>query len=265
MPRTRQPDPTVIGRGFKRRLKSGEVSLGLTAMEYLRPSLAKLYALAGMDFVYIEKEHGLFDGPELTDFVLAARDNRLPAISKLGELNRAETGRLLEAGVTGIQLPRTESREQLAALIDYVKFPPLGTRAGAPGYGNTDYALPDDHAAWLRKANQSTVVVAHIETARGLENVEEIAATPHLDVIYVGPYDFAIEMGHPGDYDHPDVVAGMERVLQVCLSRGIAFGTTASSPEAGRRWIEKGCRYFEMETEIELIGHGAAQAVAAYR
>ncbi len=265
MAATRRSDPTALGRAFKRRLRSEDVSLGLTAMEYLRPSLAKLYALAGMDFVYIEKEHGLFDGPELTDFVLACRDNGLPAVSKLGELNRAEVGRLLEAGATGIQLPRSESREQLAALVDYVKFPPLGTRAGAPGYGNTDYALPDDHAAWLRKANQSTVVVAHIETALGLENIEEIAGTPHLDVIYVGPYDFAIELGHPGDYDHPDVVAGMDRILQVCLARGIAFGTTASSPGAGRRWIKKGCRYFEMETEVELIAHGAAQAVAAYR
>ena len=72
-------------------------------------------------------------------------------------------------------------------------------------------------------------------------------------------------MGHPGDYDHPEVLAGMDRILQVCLARGIAFGTTASSPKAGKRWIEKGCRYFEMETEVELIGHGAAQAVAAYR
>ena len=259
------PDPTALGRTYKRRLKKGDVVLGLTVMEYMRPSLAKLYAQSGMDFVYIEKEHGFFEGAEMTDFVLAARDNGLPAISKLGELNRAEVGRLLEAGVIGIQLPRTESRDDLATLIEYVKFPPTGSRAGAPGYGNTDYTLPDDHAAWLRKADQSTVIVAHIETALGFENIEEIASTPHLDVVYVGPYDFSISMGHPGEYDHPSVRNAMETILQVCRKRGVAFGTTASGVAAARRWIAKGCQYFEMETEIELISQGASAIVSAYR
>lgn len=265
MSKSQQHDPTALGRNFKRRLKTGDVVLGLTVMEYMRPSLAKLYSLAGADFVYVEKEHGLFDGGELTDFVLTARDNKLPTISKLGELNRAEVGRLLEAGIVGIQLPRTETREELETLVDYVKFPPVGTRAGAPGYGNTDYALPENHSNWLRRANNSTIVVAHIETARGLDNIEEIVSTPHLDVLYVGPYDFSIEMGHPAEYDHPEVRKAMDRILKVCLEHNVIFGTTASKPAAGKRWVEKGCRYFEMETEIELIKHGAAQVLASYR
>ena len=70
---TRPHDPTALGRNFKRRLQSGDLLLGGIAAEYLRPSLVKIYAHAGYDFIFIDKEHSYFDGPEMTDFVLSAR------------------------------------------------------------------------------------------------------------------------------------------------------------------------------------------------
>jgi 2-keto-3-deoxy-L-rhamnonate aldolase RhmA len=124
----------------------------------------------------------------LSDFILAARDNNLPVISKIGELNRGEAARLLETGAVGVQLPRTESREQLEELIDYMKFPPVGTRANAPCYGNVDYVFPDNDAKWLRQADASVAVVAHIETQKGYENIDEIVSTPIVDMVYLGTY-----------------------------------------------------------------------------
>ena len=263
--RPQKHDPTVLGRAFKRRLKAGDVLLGGIVSEYLRPSLVKKYRYAGFDFIFIEKEHAYFDGSEMTDFVLCARDNQVPVISKVGELGRPEVARLLEAGVVGIQLPRTESREELMALIDYMKFPPAGTRAAAPGFGNVDYVSPEDDKAWLKKANQSTVIMAHIETAMGYENAEEIITTPDLDMVYVGPYDFSIAMGYPGEYDHPRVKEPMRDILDLCLKHKVPFGTTASGPESGAKWIAEGCQFFELVSELSLISAAATQAVAAYR
>jgi 2-keto-3-deoxy-L-rhamnonate aldolase RhmA len=257
-------DPTALGRGFKRRLRAGEVLLGGSVSEYLRPSLAKIYARAGYDFIYVDKEHMFFDGAEMTDFVLAARDNQMPVISKIGELNRPEAARLLEAGVVGIQLPRSESRAQLEELISYMKFPPRGTRAGAPCYGNVDYAWPADDRKWLRLADESVAVVVHIETALGYENAEEIVSTPGVDMVYVGPYDFSISMGEPGNYDHPRVRRALLEILVLCRKHGVPFGTSASSPERGREWIARGCQFFELATEQALIIDGAAGLVRAY-
>ncbi len=104
-------------------------------------------------------------------------------------------------------------------LIDYVKFPPIGTRAGAPCYGNVDYLWPKDSRAWLQAANDATVIVAHIETTKGYENAEQIITTEHLDMIYVGPYDFSIAMGYPGEYDHPRVKKAMGEILDLCRKR----------------------------------------------
>lgn len=258
-------DPTLLGRSFKERLAKGEVLVGGILVEYARPSLVKIYSQAGFDFLYVEYEHTFFNPAALADTILCARDNGLPAIAKTPQLERAAVAKLLESGLVGVQLPRTESRKDLETLISFMKFPPTGTRAGAPGWGNTDYQLPEDDARWLTDADESTVVVAHIETVDGYKNAEEIISTPNLDMCYVGPYDFSISMGHPGDYDHPDVAGPMEEILEICKNHHVAFGTTASGTEAAARWIERGAQFFETADEISLIREGATELVREYR
>ena len=258
-------DPNDLGRGFKQQLRSNTPLLGASAAEYLRPSLVKIYRHAGFDFIYIEKEHGLLEGAQLSDFVQCARDNGIPAISKIAENNRPEVTRVLDAGVVGIQLPRTESSDDLMELIDYIKYPPLGSRAAAPSYGNVDYVPPIDASAWLAGANEASVVVAHIETRRGYENAEQIVTTSHLDMVYVGPYDFSIAMGHPGEYDNPHVARPMEEILELCKTHNVPFGTSTSTPRVATQWIAKGCRFFEIPDERDLILSAAVGIAADYR
>ena len=253
------------GRQLKGRLRAGEVLLGGMVTEYLRPSLVKLYVQAGFDFMYIEYEHGFFNAAALADTVLCARDNGLPVIAKTPQLERAEVAKLLECGIVGIQLPRTETRAEIETLRDYIKFPPAGTRAIAPGYGSSDYRHVSDWKAWMAEQDKETTLVVHIETRVGYENAEQIVTTPGVDMVYIGPGDFSIEMGHPGDYDHPDVAGPMEEILALCREHHVPFGTTASDASAGQRWIGKGARFFEMVDELALILDGGSRMVRDYR
>lgn len=263
--RSSQHDPTLLGRRFKQRLKRGERLLGGMVLEYLRPSLIKAFKQAGYDFIFLETEHAMFLTPQFSDFVQSARDNGMPVISKAGKLDHCEIARIMDSGVVGLQLPATESREQVEQLIRYVKYLPQGTRAGAPCFGNVDYDWPDNHRAWLRKANAASAIVLHIETALGYENAEEIVSTPGVDMLYVGPYDFSIAMGQPGDYDHPDVKQPMREILRLCQKYKVPFGTTASNPKSGAQWIKEGCQFFELDDEISLIASGARRMIETYR
>lgn len=258
-------DPCALGRAFKQRLHSGDVILGGVISETISIALIKIYRQAGFEFIFTDNEHVLFAGlPSMASFVTAARDNHLPIISKTPELERTDVARLLEAGVVGIQLPRTESRQDLETLIDYMKFPPVGTRAAAPLYGNVDYVAPDNLTKWLADANDSTVIVVHIETRRGLENFEEIVTTPHVDMVYIGAVDFSIAMGQPGAWDHPDVRGPMEHMLELCVRHNVPFGTTAATPQAAARWMALGARFFEVVDELSLLAKGATEIVDAY-
>ena len=257
-------DPTALGRGFRSRLRSGDALLGGTVAEYLRPSLVKLYRQAGIDFLFLEKEHSLFNGVELSGFIQSARDNRMPIVAKIGELNRAETARLLDTGVAGIQLPRTESPDQLRALVDIVKYPPVGTRAGAMG-GNVDFQMPGDKRRWLEQANESTIVVAHIETLEGYRQTKTLVQVPHVDMVFVGLFDLSISLGHPGEYEHPKVATAVDKILDLCLEHHVAFGTGGGDAEAARHWIRRGARFYYLEDEWSYIRSGATGRVAAIR
>lgn len=259
-------EPTQIGLRLKQRLGQQRPLLGGVVFELIRPFLAKIYRHAGFDFIFADNEHVLMSGrPEMADFILAAKDNGLPIIAKIPEPGRTEVARLLDAGVVGIQLPRTESREQLEQLIDYVKFSPAGSRAGAPLFGNVDYSGPCNYSDWLKEANSGTLIVAHIETALGYKNFESIVSTPRLDMVYVGPFDFSIAMGHPGDYEHPDVAKPMSHVLEMCLKHRVPFGTTVSNAEIAAQWVRRGCSFFHVVDELSLLRKGTADAVDAYR
>ena len=208
-----------LGRHLKSKLKSGHVVLAGILAEFARPSLVAQYQQAGFDFLFIENEHYLYNATSLVDTIFAARSLGMPAIAKTGAMDRGEITRLLDSGAAGIQLPRTETREQLEKLLSFVKYPPVGSRAIAPGLGNSNYRQPADLRQWMRDQNDETLVVAHIETRNGFLNAEEIIATPGLDMVYVGPGDFSVSMGYPGMYDHPEVAGPMEQILVFCTGK----------------------------------------------
>ena len=253
------------GRQLKARLAAREVLVGGMVLEYTRPSLMKLYQQAGYDFVYIEYEHAYFGMAEFADTVVAARDNGLPVVAKTPQLERQEVAKLLECGVVGMQLPRTETREEIETLIDYIKLYPKGSRASATGYGSSDYIKPTDRQGWIAGQDAETALVVHIETRTGYANAEEIVSTPGVDMVYCGPGDTSLEFDHPGDWDHPDVLGPMEQVLDLCLRHGVPFGTSVKGHDSAARWIGKGALFFEEASELDLIRRGAEAIVGGYR
>jgi 2-keto-3-deoxy-L-rhamnonate aldolase RhmA len=253
------------GRQLKARLKAGHVLVGGILVEFARPSLVRKYRQAGFDFVFIETEHMFFNPQMLADTVMASRSCGLPVIAKIPQLERTETARLLDCGVVGIQLPRTETRVQVETLRSFIKFPPHGSRAIAPGLGNSDYEEPASWSQWMREQDDETALVVHIETKAGYENAEEIISTSGVDMVYVGPGDFTVEMGHPGEPEHPDVAGPMEEMLKLCRKHTVAFGTTPFTFETAGHWIKNGASFFETRDELSLIFESASRLTESYR
>lgn len=250
---------------LKKMLGGSSLLVGLTTQHLTQPWLAKLWKQSGCDFVYVEYEHGFFDEAQLAAFVLCCRSEGLPVVAKTPELSRGWVGKLLECGVIGIQLPWTETREQIERLISLVKFPPLGIRAGAPGYGNCDYNGEVDPGRFLEEANRETVILAHVETRRGVENVDEIASHPQVDVVFLGMFDLSISFGHPAEFRHPEVVTAAERVVAAAERHGKVAGMWVPDAASAAPWMASGVRLFETASEVDLIAQGSRRTVAEFR
>ncbi len=252
-------------KSLKNMLKEGRVLVGLTVQHLLTPWLAKLYQYAGTDFVYIEYEHSFMNEADLAGFVLVCRSLGLPVVAKVPECSRTHVAKLLEAGVVGIQLPWTESREQIDRLVSYVKFPPLGIRAAAPGMGNCDYNSQTTGRELLQTGNAETVVLAHVETRAGIDNLDAILANPLVDILFLGMYDLSVSCGHPGEFAHAEVAAAVEKAIAAAKRHHKVAGMYVPDAQTAQPWLAKGMRFFETASEVDQIDAGARHTVKQFR
>ena len=246
-------------------LQTRGLLVGLTTQHVTAPWLAKLWRRSGADFVYIEYEHGFFNEADLASFVLCCRAEGLPVVAKVPECTRTAAAKLLDCGVTGIQLPWSESREQIDRLVSYTKFPPLGIRALCTGTGNSDYDLDIDARKFVEQANLETIVLAHVETRTGVENIESIVANPHVDIVFLGMADLSVSYGYPLQLSNPEVIGAVDHVLAAARRADKVIGMWVPDCETAESWMEKGVRFFETSSEVDLIDTGARSLIDRFR
>lgn len=250
---------------LKSMLRENRVLVGVTTQHVTAPWLAQLWKYSGADFVYVEYEHSFMNEADLANFVLCCRQLGLPVVAKTPECSRTHVAKMLECGIVGIQLPWTESAEQIDRLVNYVKFPPIGIRAAAPGMGNCDYNLKTTGRELIETGNRETIVLAHVETRTGIENLDAILANPHVDVLFLGMYDLSISYGQPGDFRHADVAAAVEKALAAAKRHGKVAGMYVPDAKAAAPWVSRGMRFFETASEVDLIDAGARAVVSDLR
>jgi 2-keto-3-deoxy-L-rhamnonate aldolase RhmA len=250
---------------LKQMLKQKNVIVGLTTQHITHPWLAKLWKRSGTDFVYLEYEHGFWNEGDLAAFILCCRAEGLPVVAKVPECSRTHVAKLLESGVIGIQLPWTESRRQIDQLVSYVKFPPLGIRAASPGMGNCDYDFDIEFKRFIEEANQETVILAHVETRPGISNIDEILASPGVDILFLGLTDLTVSYGDPGNYTNPELASAIERVLASARKAGKAVGMWVPNYEVAKPWIQRGVSFFETASEVDMIDSSARRLVSQFR
>jgi 4-hydroxy-2-oxoheptanedioate aldolase len=170
--------------------------------------------------------------------------------------------RARDAGALGVMVPMVDDRAQAARAVEACRFPPEGRRSYGPiraaaVIGSGD---PADIAA-------EVLCIAQIETAGGLENVEEIAATPGLDALYVGPADLALALGIPlaGAGDDPRHVDAVERILRACQASGIGAGMHTRSGQLARRYAEMGFSMLNLGIDYDLLTGAVRRELDAAR
>ena len=131
-------------------------------------------------------------------------------------------------------IPMVESAEQARSIVEACRYPPVGRRGAAFGFAQCDY-LGGDVGAKIAASHARTMVIAQIETERGLENVEQIAAVDGIDVLWVGHFDLSNFMGIPAQFADPRFDAAMRRVAAVARRHGKAAGFMATDAA----WIER--------------------------
>ena len=179
-------------------------------------------ARTGLDYVIIDTEHGCFSEETAADAVLAAERGGLLPFVRIGDIRRPYVLRMLDIGARGLIVPNIRTPEEVRELVSAAKFPPLGNRGFCPNRTTGCRLIPQ------------------CETREALEQIEEIAALPGVDGIFVGPCDLSIALGVPLQFDHPLLTAAVERILKACRDNGKESYIFAGNMQDAVKWAAKG-------------------------
>ena len=242
---------------IKERLRRGEPVFGVT-ITTTSLDMAARAAAVGFDFLWVEMEHSPVTLETLRNIVLVTRG--LPAAPfarvPVNELWTAK--RVLDQGVHGVIFPFTRNVAQARQAVAACRYPPAGRRGSGNGLAVTCWPDPDA-AGYYDSADENVIVVAMIEEAEALEQVEEIAATPGLDVVFIGTSDLSFSMGHRGSQEPAEVREAIERVRKAAERHGKACGLPVRSAEQAQAAIAAGFRFFQVNSELNFFEMGAKQ------
>ena len=208
---------------LRARAMAGDTVLGAMVFEFFTPGIAQLLALAGAEFVLYDMEHA---GLGYETLKVQCAHCRGLAIAPMARVPRGEyhfLARALDVGAEGVMIPMVESGPQARAIVEATRYPPMGRRGAAFGFAHDHYA-PGPPSAKIAAANAQVLVIAQIETERGLDQVEAIAAVPGIDVLWVGHFDLTNFLGIPGQFEHPIYRQALTRIVAAGRAHGKGLG-----------------------------------------
>lgn len=227
----------------KEKLNRGEVALGGN-LNYYCPALVEFLGALGFDWVFIDCEHGWMSETEVEHMVRAAEVFGLVPILRVPTNSPPILLRFLDLGVMAVVVPHVDTREQAEAAVGAAKYYPLGERGSNYGTGrNNNYGIGmGEVREYYEASNRETMVIALIESAEGVKNVEEIVSVPGLDATWLGPADLAQSMGMPGQQA---IDEALDRVVEATIKAGKISAVTHLPPtsmERLRHFADKGSR-----------------------
>ena len=236
-------------------LRRGEVLVGTFVLEFGGGAIATLLASAGADFIIADLEHSSFSIEAIGRIIRNARGANLPCIVRVPALERHFISRVLDAGATGVMIPRVESREDIQKIKQWTKYAPEGDRGVAFGIGHTDYGdfTKLDTREYVRNANQEILIIGQIETVTAVENLKDILTTGELDVIFIGPYDLSTSMGISGELDHPLLLDAIKQIIGLTQTHNIALGCYVNDFESGEQWLNLGVQLIACGNDAFLL------------
>ena len=245
---------------IKQTVLEGQTVVGAMTFEFFSPGMSAILANAGCRFVFYDMEHTGLGYETLKWLFSTCRGLPIEPMVRVPRGEYTWLARALDLGARGVMIPMVESAEQARSIVQACRYPPLGRRGAAFGFAQCDYQ-GGDIGQKIRDYHDRTLVVAQIETERGLAAVEEIAAVDGIDVLWVGHFDLSNFMGIPAQFDNPTFLQAMQHVADVAKQHGKAAGFMATDPAWVDRVKAMGYTMLAVGTDVSLLADATRRLV----
>lgn len=205
---------------LKKRLAARELTIG-SWLSFGYTPVCEMMAKAGFDWLVVDMEHTAIDVWQAQQLIQVIDLAGCVPLVRVGANDPLIIKRAMDSGAHGVIVPMVNTAEEARQAVAAVRYPPCGTRGVGLGRAQ-DYGMGfQSYKDWVQ---QESIVIVQIEHIRAVENIEAILAVDGVDGFIVGPYDLSGSLGHPGDFDHPTVIAALSKVQQTMRERNAVGG-----------------------------------------
>jgi 2-dehydro-3-deoxyglucarate aldolase/4-hydroxy-2-oxoheptanedioate aldolase len=249
---------------LKGALRQGQVVIGTWVFEFNTPGIARLLSSTGVDFVVYDMEHSGFGIESIRNLIGPSHPLNLAALVRPPAAQYHLIAPVLDVGASGIIAPMVETSEDAARVVQSCRYFPEGRRGAAFSIAHDDFR-PGDAESKRKASNEAVLCGVLIETAKGVENVEEILSVPGIDLVWVGHLDLSLTMGIAGQFEHPRFLAAFDQILKACASHQIPAGIMVNDPQQGIERVRQGFRCLGYWGDLWLLQRALSEGVQAIR
>lgn len=247
---------------FKAALAEGRHQLGIWN-SIGGPVVPELLAACGFDWILIDTEHSPLEVAEVLPALQAiAGYPRAAAVVRPAWNDPVLIKRHLDLGAQTLLIPFVQTAAEAEAAVRAMRYPPGGIRGVAGATRASRYGKVRDY---VRRAAEELCLIVQVETAEALARLEEIAAVPGVDAVFIGPADLAASMGHAGNPGHPAVQAAVEQAIDRLRAMARPAGLLTTDPAFAARCIERGTGFTAVGVDLGLLAASATALADRFR
>lgn len=245
---------------FLSTIASGRIALG-ACITYTDPAVTETAAASGLDFCWIDCEHGEFERTGAMLHIMALRGTKCAPLVRVPACSHTEIKKVIDYGPAGIIIPMIMTADDARLAVAACRYPPIGNR-GCGFRRGVDYGAGDFQKYW-EDAKHDPLVILQIEHITAYENLDEILAVPGVDAILVGPYDFTASMDKAGQWDDPEVVQVLDETCRKALAAGKILGTYSECKFDV--WKKRGVQFMGIANDTNAMLRDLVRRQAEFR
>jgi 4-hydroxy-2-oxoheptanedioate aldolase len=246
----------VTGAEFKTQLRSGATKLGLFLNSH-SPTVAEQLAHSGYDWLLVDTQHGPMGYEKLSAMLAAiANGGGTSLVRVAGYADRAGIQQSLDMGADGVLVPYINTADEARAAISCCRYPTAGTRSV---YFPQRSMNKGGLLGYAGAANDNVIVALQVETADCIKNIDEIAAVPGVDMLFLGQNDLCMSMGLYEKYQFPDMYTSPElgdatnKLIAAAAKHNIILGIFLFGTSRVAEFVGKGFRFISVGNDLHHI------------
>ena len=247
---------SISGAEFKQQLRNGAPKMGLFLNSH-SPTVAEQLAHSGYDWLLVDTQHGPMGYEKLSAMLCAIASGGAKSMVRVGGYNdRAGIQQALDLGADGILVPYINNAEEARQAVSCALYPTAGTRSV---YFPQRSMNKDGLLGYAGNWNKNVVLALQVETADCIKNMEEIAAVPGVDILFLGQNDLCMSMGlyekyeFPHMYTSPELGAATQKLIDEARKNNVILGLFLFGTSRVAEFLEKGFRFISIGNDLHHI------------